>query len=384
MAAGGATSVGPGAPLPAGFRLTIEAVCPDTGARACRLETPHGPVHTPCFMPVGTRGGVKALLPAQLRDAGAQVVLANTYHLALRPGSDVVAELGGLHAFTGWDGPILTDSGGFQILSLSDIRTLDDDGVTFRSVYDGSSERFTPERALAEQEALGADLIMCLDDVPAAGASPDRLDEAVTRTSRWADRQAAARTRPDQMLLAITQGGLDRDLRARSLADLAAIGFDAYAIGGLSVGEDRTETMAATADLAADLPADRLRYFMGIGDPDGFVGAVARGIDIADCVLPTRLARHGTVLVPGGRLNVRNAAYARDARPLQAGCPCPACTGFSRGYLRHLVTNGEQLAATLLSAHNVRFLCDLAAGARAAIIAGTFSAWLAGREAPDH
>lgn len=372
-----------------GFGFRVDATCPDTGARATTIDTPHGPVTTPAFMPVGTRGPVKGLLPSLVADSGARMVLANTYHLALRPGSDVVAALGGLHRFTGWSGPMLTDSGGYQAFSLAHLPgfALDDDGVTFRSAYDGATVRFTPERAIAEQAALGADVAMVLDDVPAADVDDARRAEAVDRSLGWAarclDAHRARREAPGglaQWLFGITQGGLDDRLRDRSLAGLADLGFDGYALGGLSVGEDRAAMLAAVARYAPALPADRPRYFMGIGDAAGFLACVAAGIDLADCVLPTRLARHGTALLAsplGARVNVRTAAFARDVRPLDDRCGCVACAGFSRGTLCHLVRSGDPLAGVLLSSHNLRVLGDLAAAARRAILDGRFAAFLA-------
>jgi queuine tRNA-ribosyltransferase len=356
-----------------GFSFTVEAR--DGRARAGRLVTPHGVVETPCFMPVGTKATVKAVAPDELRALGAGVVLANTYHLYFRPGADVVAAHGGLHRFMRWDGPILTDSGGFQVFSLAGTRVVRDDGVEFASVYDGSRHLFTPELAVRVQEELGADIVMCFDQC-APGLLPRReLARAVERTTRWAAACKAAHRRRDQLLVGIVQGGVDEELRRRSAADLLAIGFDAYAIGGLSVGE-RGEDMLATVELLDGLlPEDRLRYFMGIGDPRGVLDVIARGVDVFDCVLPTRMARTGTALTPaGGRLNLRNARFARDLRPLDPGCDCPACRGgFTRAYLRHLVTQREILAARLLSLHNLRVLLRLVANARAAIRAGRFT-----------
>lgn len=356
-----------------GFAFTVEAR--DGRARAGRLVTPHGVVETPCFMPVGTKATVKAVAPDELRALGAGVVLANTYHLYFRPGADVVAAHGGLHGFMRWDGPILTDSGGFQVFSLAGTRVVRDDGVEFASIYDGSRHLFTPELAVRVQEELGADIVMCFDQCAPGLLPRDELARAVERTTRWAAACKAAHRRRDQLLVGIVQGGVDEELRRRSAADLLAIGFDAYAIGGLSVGE-RGEDMLATVELLDGLlPEDRLRYFMGIGDPRGVLDVIARGVDVFDCVLPTRMARTGTALTPaGGRLNLRNARFARDLRPLDPGCDCPACRGgFTRAYLRHLVTQREILAARLLSLHNLRVLLRLVANARAAIRAGRFT-----------
>ena len=327
-------------------------------------------------MPVGTKATVKSLDPDELHALGAQVILGNTYHLHLRPGEDLIAELGGLHQFMGWDGPILTDSGGFQVFSLRDtLLAADDDGVTFRSVYDGKPERLTPELAAQIQERLGSDIAMCLDICLPAGASRSELEEAVRRTTLWAQRQRDLPRAPGQLRFAITQGGLDLELRERSSSELVALDFDAYAIGGLSVGEHREPMFDATTAAAASLPEDKARYFMGIGDPEGVIEVIAGGVDMFDCVLPTRTARTGSALTREGRLNLRNARFARDERPLEDGCACPACARFSRAYIRHLVTQQEILGLRLLSLHNLRFLLDLVAGARQAIERGEFTSW---------
>ncbi len=354
----------------------FDTVATDGAARAGLLRTAHGEVRTPAFMPVGTKGTVKAVDPDELRALGAQIVLGNAYHLHFRPGEDAIAELGGLHAFMGWDGPILTDSGGFQVFSLRDtLLGVDDGGVTFRSVYDGSAERFTPELAARIQERLGSDIAMCLDICLPAGGPRAELEEAVRRTSLWAQRQRDLPRAPGQLRFAITQGGLDEALRRRSAEELVSLGFDGYAIGGLSVGEDRAPMLDAVEAAALLLPGDRPRYFMGIGDPEGVVEVVARGIDMFDCVLPTRTARTGSALTWQGRLNLRNAQFAADPRPLDDGCSCPACTRFTRAYLRHLVNQQEILGLRLLSLHNLRFLTDLVAGARQAIERGGFRHW---------
>jgi len=356
--------------------FTIEAT--DGAARAGVLHTAHGDVPTPAFMPVGTKGTVKSLDPHELRTLGTRILLGNTYHLHFRPGEDVIAELGGLHAFMGWDGPILTDSGGFQVFSLRDtLLAADDDGVTFRSVYDGSPERFTPELAAAIQTALGSDVAMCLDICPPAGVPHADLEQAVRRTTLWAARQRELPRAPGQLRFAITQGGLDRELRTRSSEGLAELDFDGYAIGGLSVGEERAPMFAATTEAAAALPAGKPRYFMGIGDPEGVIEVIARGVDMFDCVLPTRTARTGSALTWEGRLNLRNARFARDPRPIDEGCACPACTRFTRAYVRHLVNQEEILGLRLLSLHNLRFLLDLVVAAREAIERGAFASWSA-------
>jgi queuine tRNA-ribosyltransferase len=340
-------------------------------ARAGVLRTPHGEVPTPAFMPVGTKGTVKAVDPEELRALGATILLGNTYHLHFRPGDDVVEELGGLHRFMGWDGPILTDSGGFQVFSLRDtIVRLDDEGVTFRSVYDGSAEMFTPELAARIQAQLGSDVAMCLDVVPPAGVPRKDLTEAVRRTTLWARRQARAPRATGQQLFGIAQGGIDPDLRRRSLEEVVELDLDGYALGGLTVGEPRERTLEAVERFAPLLPDERPRYFMGIGDAPGLLEVIERGIDMFDCVLPTRLGRTGSALTPEGRLNLKNARFARDPEPLEEGCDCPACTRFSRAYLRHLVNQQELLGMRLLSLHNLRFLIRLTESARAAIEQG--------------
>jgi queuine tRNA-ribosyltransferase len=343
----------------------------DGAARAGVLRTAHGDVPTPAFMPVGTKGTVKGIDPEELRALGATIVLGNTYHLHFRPGDDLVAELGGLHRFMGWDGPILTDSGGFQVFSLRDtIVRLDDEGVTFRSVYDGSTERFTPELAAEIQARLGSDIAMCLDVVRPAGVARRELEEAVRRTTQWAERQRAAPRGAGQLLFGIAQGGTDAELRQRSVEEIVGLDFDGYALGGLTVGEPRERTLEAVERFAPLLPAERPRYFMGIGDAPGLLEVIERGIDMFDCVLPTRLGRTGAALTPEGRLNLKNARFARDTAPLQENCDCPACGRFSRAYLRHLVNQQELLGLRLLSLHNLRFLIRLTEAARAAIEGG--------------
>lgn len=360
------------------FPFTVEAQ--DGEARAGLLETPHGTVKTPCFMPVGTKGTVKAMTPAGLRAVGAQMILANTYHLALRPGSRVVQRLGGVHRFMQWEGPILTDSGGYQVFSLRDTARICNEGVEFRSIYDGSKHVFTPERAMAEQAALGADVVMCFDQCPPGSASQAEVADAVERTSMWAERCKQAHQERDgigtdgpQMLLGIVQGGVFEHLRRESVERLLRTGFPGYAIGGLTVGEDRDAMLDTTALTASLLPSDRLRYFMGIGDPEGLIDVIARGIDVFDCVLPTRTARMGTALTRHGRLNLRNAEYTLSEAPLEDGCPCTACRGFSRGVIRHLVLQKEILGLMLLTEHNLMFVTELVRRAREAILAGRFS-----------
>jgi queuine tRNA-ribosyltransferase len=354
--------------------FTLEAT--EGAARAGVLHTAHGDVPTPAFMPVGTKGTVKSVHPDELRELGATILLGNAYHLHFRPGEELVAELGGLHAFMGWDGPILTDSGGFQVFSLRDtLLAVDDEGVTFRSVYDGEAARLTPESSARIQAQLGADVAMCLDEVLPPEASRRALEDAVRRTTLWAGRQRHAPRAPGQLRFGITQGATDPELRRRSTEEIAALDFDGNAIGGLAIGEDREQMFETTAWSAELLPPEKPRYFMGIGDPEGVLEVVARGIDMFDCVLPTRTARTGSALTWEGRLNLRNARFARDPAPLDDGCPCPACARFSRAYLRHLVNQQELLGLRLLTLHNLRFLLDLVAGARAAIRTGRFSSY---------
>jgi queuine tRNA-ribosyltransferase len=349
--------------------VSFEIVATDGPARAGVLHTAHGDVATPAFMPVGTKASVKSLHPDEVRGAGAQILLGNTYHLHFRPGADVIGELGGLHAFMGWNGPILTDSGGFQAFSLRDtIAAVDDEGVTFRSVYDGAPARFTPELVAEVQAKLGSDIAMCLDVCPPAGVTPAELAEAVRLTTAWAERQREAPRAHGQLVFGIAQGGADEGLRARSIAEVATLDFDGYALGGLSVGEPRPLMLDTVTWAAPLLPTEKPRYFMGIGDPAGILDVIARGIDMFDCVLPTRMGRTGAALTSSGRLNLRNARFARDPRPLDECCSCDACTRFSRAYLRHLVNQQELLGLRLLSLHNLRFLLDLTAGARAAIL----------------
>ncbi len=355
---------------------SFSLVATDGETRAGLLSTAHGVVETPAFMPVGTKATVKTLTPADVRGAGAQILLGNSYHLHFRPGDALIAELGGLHRFMGWDAPILTDSGGFQVFSLRDtLLAVDDDGVTFRNVYDGSASRFTPELAAEIQRNLGSDIAMCLDEVPPPGVSRLALEESVRRTTLWARVQRHAPRAQGQLRFAIVQGGTDRELRRRSAEELLELDFDGNAIGGLAIGEDRRAMFETTDWLAPMLPAAKPRYFMGIGDPEGILETIEAGVDMFDCVLPTRTARTGSALTWEGRLNLRNARFARDASPLDETCDCEACTGFSRAYLRHLVNQDELLGHRLLSVHNLRFLLELTRRAREAITAGTFAAY---------
>ena len=355
---------------------TFSVTATDGAARAGLLRTAHGDVPTPAFMPVGTKATVKTVDPDELRALGTTILLGNTYHLHFRPTEDLIAELGGLHPFMGWDGPILTDSGGFQVFSLRDtIAAVDDEGVTFNSVYDGSLERFTPETVAAIQAKLGSDIAMCLDICPPADVPRAELAEAVRRTTLWASRQLAAPRAEGQLLFGIAQGAADPELRRRSIAEIAELGFDGHALGGLAIGEERGLMFETTAWAAVELPADRPRYFMGIGDPEGVLEVIERGVDMFDCVLPTRAARTGSALTWEGRLNLRNARFAHDPKPLDESCPCPACSRFSRAYLRHLINQEELLGLRLLSLHNLRFLIDLTANARAAIEQGRLAAY---------
>jgi queuine tRNA-ribosyltransferase len=348
----------------------------DGAARAGVLRTAHGEIRTPVFMPVGTKATVKTLHPDEVRDLGAQILLGNTYHLHFRPGDELIGELGGLHRFMGWEAPILTDSGGFQVFSLRDtIAAVDDDGVTFRNVYDGSATSFTPELAARIQANLGSDVVMCLDQVPPPGLPRRDLEAAVRRTTVWAARQRNAPRADGQLRFGITQGGTDPELRRRSTEEIAELGFDGNAIGGLAIGEDRGLMFETTDWVAALMPADRPRYFMGIGDAEGILEVIEAGVDMFDCVLPTRTARTGSALTAGGRLNLRNARFARDERPLEEGCDCPACARFTRAYLRHLVNQDELLGLRLLSLHNLRFVIELTRGARDAIERGGFAAY---------
>jgi queuine tRNA-ribosyltransferase len=354
------------------FRVTAT----DGAARAGVLTTAHGDVPTPAFMPVGTKATVKMLHPDEVRDLGAHILLGNTYHLHFRPGDELIAELGGLHAFMGWDGPILTDSGGFQVFSLRDtILAVDDDGVTFRSVYDGTPARFTPESVARIQANLGSDIAMCLDVCPPAGVPSEELQQAVRRTTHWARRQRGAPRAPGRLVFGITQGASDPELRRRSIEEIGALDFDGYALGGLSVGEPRELTLEATAWAAPLLPEDKPRYFMGIGDARGIVEVIERGVDMFDCVLPTRTARTGSALTWAGRLNLRNAGFARDQSPLDETCGCPACARFSRAYIRHLVNQDELLGLRLLTLHNLYFVLDVTKRARESIAAGNLASF---------
>ena len=353
------------------FQFRLHAVDPGSAARRSSFVTPHGAVDLPAFMPVGTLGTVKGIDAGQLPATGTQMVLANAYHLTLRPGEEVVRDLGGLHRFMGWDGPILTDSGGFQLFSLAKMTRVTEESATFRSHIDGRLVELSPERAVAIQEALGSDVAMVLDHVVALPNEADVVRDATERTIRWAERCRRAATRSDQALFAIVQGGLDPELRLACARELAGMEFAGYAVGGLSVGEP-PEAMYRTLDATVPaLPADRPRYLMGVGRPEDILEAIARGIDLFDCVLPTRNGRNAMAFTDQGPLKLRNLCHERDPRPLEPGCPCPACRR-SRGYLRHLFMAEEMLGPILLSIHNITYYQRLMAGARAAIAAGRF------------
>jgi queuine tRNA-ribosyltransferase len=344
----------------------------DGSARLGRLELPHATFETPMFMPVGTQATVKGVTPDQLRAVGAKIILGNTYHLALRPGDERIAELGGLHKFMGWDGAILTDSGGFQVFSLADIRKLTDDAAVFRSHIDGRLLELSPERAVRIQENLGADIAMCLDECPAGGADPDVMRAAVRRTIVWAERCRAAHRRGDQALFAIIQGGTDVALRTECAEALMKLDFPGYALGGFSVGETEQQMLAALAPSAEVLPANKPRYLMGVGRPVDLLNAVAAGIDLFDCVLPTRNGRNASAFTADGSLRLRNAKHQRDPGPLESGCDCYTCRHFSRAYLHHLFAADEMLGPTLLTLHNLAYYLRLMSETREAIHAGRF------------
>jgi queuine tRNA-ribosyltransferase len=355
-----------------GFGFTLLAK--DGAARRGRVQTAHGTVETPAFMPVGTAGTVKGMLPEAVAETGAEILLGNTYHLMLRPGAERVERLGGLHRMMAWDRPILTDSGGFQVMSLTGLRKLTEQGVIFKSHIDGSEHELTPERSIDIQRMLDADITMALDECTPHPATREQTGTSLALSMRWAARSKAAFVaRPGYGLFGIVQGGVYLDLRSRSVADLTGIGFDGYAIGGLAVGEGQ-ETMFSVLDhTAPQLPDDRPRYLMGVGTPADLVGAVARGVDMFDCVMPTRSGRTGQAFTARGKVNLRNARHQDDPRPLAEGCRCPACTRFSRAYLHHLQRSQEMLGPILLTWHNLTYYQDLMAGMRAAIFEGRFA-----------
>ncbi len=378
------------------FDCTIDAQ--SDLARALTYETAHGTFTTPMFMPVGTHATIKGIMPSQLRDLGAQVVLANTYHLALRPGADVVEQAGGIHAFMHYDGPILTDSGGFQVFSLTDTVDLDEDGVTFQSIYDGQKVHWTPEENMAIQQRIGADIVMQLDQCAPYPADRAFVERAVDYSSKWARRCLATHSRADQTIFGIVQGGMHLDLRLESIrrlreiegASLASGGrrFGGFGIGGYSVGESHETMFETLGQVARALPDDRPRYLMGVGNPTTLVCAIGEGIDMFDCVLPTRTARMGTAFSSQGRMNMRNAQYTRDFEHLDPACTCPTCRDFTRSYIRHLVKQDEMLGGILLTVHNLHFLLDLMRRAREAVCADAYDEfrdeWMASPAAQDY
>ncbi len=359
-----------------GFSFTLNAT--NGRARTGVIDTPRGQIRTPAFMPVGTAATVKAMLPESVAATGADILLGNTYHLMLRPGAERIAKLGGLHKFMNWDNPILTDSGGFQVMSLADLRKLTEDGVTFASHVDGSRHFLSPETSMEIQRLLGSDIVMAFDECPALPATEERQAEAMRLSMRWAQRSRDAfGDRPGHALFGIMQGGVLRHLREESAEALRGIGFDGYAIGGLAVGEGQ-EAMFDVLDYAPDLlPADKPRYLMGVGKPDDIVGAVQRGVDMMDCVLPSRSGRTGQAWTRRGQVNIKNARHADDPRPLDADCTCPACRGFSRAYLHHVFRAGEMISGMLLTWHNLHYYQELMAGLRGAIAEGRLDAFVA-------
>ncbi len=357
-------------------RFSFQLNATDGKARTGAISTPRGAIRTPAFMPVGTAATVKAMLPESVAATGADILLGNTYHLMLRPTAERIARLGGLHKFMNWDKPILTDSGGFQVMSLAGLRKLTEKGVTFKSHIDGSSHHLTPERSMEIQALLGSDIVMCFDECPALPADRDRIKSSMDLSMRWAQRSRDAfGDRPGHALFGIQQGGLEQDLREESAQALRAIEFDGYAVGGLAVGEGQ-EAMFGVLDFAPDqLPEDKPRYLMGVGKPDDIVGAVKRGIDMMDCVLPSRSGRTGQVFTRHGVVNIKNARHADDPRPLDEACTCPACANYSRAYLHHVFRSQEMISGMLLTWHNLHYFQEIMAGMRDAISAGTFAAW---------
>ena len=356
--------------------ITFKKTAQDGKARAGVIQTTRGDIRTPAFMPVGTAATVKAMMPESVAATGADVLLGNTYHLMLRPTAERIDRLGGLHKFMNWDKPILTDSGGFQVMSLASLRKLTERGVTFKSHIDGSKHEITPERSMEIQRLLGSDIVMCFDECPALPADRTRIAQSMELSMRWAARSKEAfGDRPGHALFGIQQGGLEEDLRAQSADALRDIGFDGYAVGGLAVGEGQ-QAMFGCLDFAPDqLPEDKPRYLMGVGKPDDIVGAVARGIDMMDCVLPSRSGRTGQVFTRLGVLNIKNARHMDDPRPLDENCGCPACRNYSRAYLHHVFRSQEIISSMLLTWHNLHYYQDIMAGMRAAISTGTFASW---------
>ncbi|PWG18138.1 tRNA guanosine(34) transglycosylase Tgt [Salibaculum griseiflavum] len=355
-----------------GFQLNAT----DGAARTGVISTPRGEIRTPAFMPVGTAATVKAMMPESVAATGADILLGNTYHLMLRPGAERIARLGGLHKFMNWSKPILTDSGGFQVMSLAELRKLTEEGVTFRSHVDGSKHELTPERSMEIQRLLGSDIVMCFDECPALPATEEAVAESMRLSMRWAQRSRDAfGDRPGHALFGIMQGGVTPELREESAEALKSIGFEGYAIGGLAVGEGQ-EAMFGVLDYAPGfLPEDKPRYLMGVGKPDDIVGAVKRGVDMMDCVLPSRSGRTGQAWTRRGQVNIKNARHADDPRPLDAACTCPACANYSRAYLHHVFRAGEMISGMLLTWHNLHYYQEIMAGMRAAIAEGAFAAW---------
>ncbi|WP_109311597.1 tRNA guanosine(34) transglycosylase Tgt [Ruegeria sp. AU67] len=357
-------------------RFSFDLKATDGKARTGVINTPRGEVRTPAFMPVGTAATVKAMMPESVRATGADILLGNTYHLMLRPTAERIDRLGGLHRFMNWERPILTDSGGFQVMSLAGLRKLTEKGVTFKSHIDGSRHELSPERSMEIQRLLGSDIVMCFDECPALPADRNRIAESMRLSMRWAERSRDAfGDRPGHALFGIQQGGLEQDFRKESAEALKEIGFEGYAVGGLAVGEGQ-EAMFDVLDFAPDmLPVDKPRYLMGVGKPDDIVGAVARGIDMMDCVLPSRSGRTGQVFTRYGVVNIKNARHSDDPRPLDEHCTCPACTNYSRAYLHHVFRSNEMISGMLLTWHNLHYFQEIMQGMRDAIAAGTFDAW---------
>ena len=357
-------------------RTSFTLAATDGAARTGVISTPRGEIRTPAFMPVGTAATVKAMMPENVRATGADILLGNTYHLMLRPTAERIARLGGLHRFMNWERPILTDSGGFQVMSLAALRKLTEEGVSFRSHIDGSRHMLTPERSMEIQRLLGSDIVMAFDECPALPADRTRIEESMRLSMRWAQRSRDAfGDRPGHMLFGIQQGGLEPDLREESAAALKAIGFDGYAVGGLAVGEGQEAMFGCLDHAPGFLPEDKPRYLMGVGKPDDIVGAVKRGIDMMDCVLPTRSGRTGQAWTRHGVVNIKNARHSDDPRPLDEQCSCPACTGYSRAYLHHVYRAGEMISGMLLSWHNLQYFQEIMQGMRDAIAEGRFAAW---------
>jgi queuine tRNA-ribosyltransferase len=350
----------------------------DGKARRGFLQTPHGGVETPVFMPVGTQGTVKTVSPEEIKESGSQIILGNTYHLYLRPGHDVIGKMGGLHSFMNWDGPILTDSGGYQVFSLKGLTRIMEEGVYFQSHLDGSRHLLTPELAIEIQESLGSDIMMCFDEPPPYPSTREQIVEAMNRTAEWEKRCKNGKTSSNQALFGITQGGTEPDLRVESARQIVDIGFDGYAIGGLSVGESTSLMLEMTDVTASELPEEKPRYLMGVGKPRDIIKAVALGVDMFDCVMPTRNARNGGLFTSEGAINIRNSRYLLDERPIDEKCGCPTCLNYSRAYLRHLYVSGEMLGLRLNTIHNLHFYQTLMSNIRSAILKGEFSTFASG------